>query len=723
MPRLLYLSLFFSFFSFSGTLEAQQSDMEKGRLYLLDAWVDSLQTAVNQNHYQEAHTWQRRLDSAMSKEIPDSTRFGFLLESGGYYFNTRQIKDALAYYNQARELALKMGDSSRVINSSSGYANALSIAGESLKSLQINRGVLKMLRAQSNLTAYNGVLLNMAFSHQAISQFDSALSKMKRATFFFDSTQNYQYLGVVLNNMGELYREHLDEPQTALEHYRESLKNYRKASFKHGMAQVYHNMSVNYLAQNKLDSAFQYCQRSIQLRKEMGDKGGQAPNFYVLGEIYRERGEFFKAEENYQKALHLAQENQFLEGLYHCYNGLSKLHQAWNNPILAKQNLFKALEVAKSLEKLPLLKEAYKRLYLFHLGIQDTGEALLYLQKYSRYNDSLNKAISEKELMRSRAQYENAITQSENKALREKQNLQKEVIRNQRLLLTVALVAGVLLLLLSLFLIRLAGQRKRALEKYQESQKELAGQLDIIRKQKEELDETNRLKDQILSVLSHDLRSPLTSISGLLATLSAEEITRDELQEMTGYLKNEIDLSLRTLQDILQWTRLQMEDQMPEPQKIKLEDKLIEILDIYQANIRSKELLTNVHVNVLPYLIINPVQLQSMVGNLLSNAIKFSPSKGKIWIYSGQRHGQAFLAIRDQGKGISPEIIQKLESNQRRMGSEKGTQGEIGTGVGLRIVQDFIQSIGGHLHFENHPDGGAIAMLFFPPSAIPDSSR
>lgn len=714
--------LFILMSSLFSPLLAQQSDVERAQVQQWASWVDSLQEATDRSHYKRSRYWHSKLDSAVGPSFPDSIKMNYFNESGAYFFNIRLIKDAKAYYKKGEQLAQKLKDTAEMVEAGGGYANALSVSGDYLESLKKYRGVLDLLRAQEDLTSYNGVLLNMAFSHKALSQYDSALAKMKQATFYFDSTGNNQYLGVVLNNMGELYRENLENPRQAIQHYRKSLHNYRKADYKHGIAQVYHNLSITYLDSGALDSALHYCQASLGLLQEMGASGSMAPNYYALGKIYREKGLYPQAEENFQRALDLATKNQMAEGIYYSYNGLSELYRDWGKPEAQEKSLEKALKAAQKLEKLDLLRETYDRLYRFQLRRQDSTEALEYLQEYLKINDSLQKATSSEELQRLRAEYESVITQAENKALREKQNLQEEVIQNQRLLLIVALIAGVLLLLLLLFLVRLAGQRKRALEKYEESQNELAGQLRVIRKQKEELDETNRLKDQILSVLAHDLRSPLTSISGLLATLSAEEITREELQKMTGYLKNEIDVSLRTLQDILQWARLQMSDQPQEPQKIHLESKLKEILEVYEANIRAKEILTNVHVHALPYLLLNPVQLQSMVGNLLSNAIKFSPSKGRIWIYSGQREGQPFLAIRDQGKGMSESVIQKLEANGR-IGSQEGTLGEQGTGIGLRIVQDFIQSVGGKLRFENHPEGGAIAQLFFPPEVIPDSSR
>ena len=703
-------------------LLAQQPDVERAQIQQWASWVDSLREATNRSHYKRSRYWHSKLDSSLKSSVPDSLKISYFNESGDYFFNIRRVKEAKTYYKKGDQLAKKLKDTAQMIEAGGGYANALSVSGNYLQSLKKYRGVLKLLHAQKNLTSYNGVLLNMAFSHKALSQYDSALAKMKRATLYFDSTENNRNLGVVLNNMGELYRENLQNPRRAIQHYRKSLRNYRKADYKHGIAQVYHNLSVTYLDSGALDSALDYCQASLELRQEMGAGGSMASNYYALGEIYREKGRYPQAEKNYQRALELASQNQMAEGIYYSYNGLSELYRDWGKPEAQEKTLEKSLKAAQKLERLNLLQESYDRLYRFQLNRHDSTEALGYLQDYLKVYDSLQRATSSEELQRMRAEYESMITQAENKALRDKQNLQKEVIQNQRLLLIVALIAGVLLLLLLLFLVRLSGQRKRALAKYEESQSELADQLRVIRQQKEELDETNRLKDQILSVLAHDLRSPLSSISSLLGTLSAQEITREELQKMTGYLKNEIDVSLRTLQDILQWARLQMSEQPQEPQKIHLESKLKEVLEVYQANIRAKEILTNVHVHALPYLLLNPVQLQSMVGNLLSNAIKFSPPKGRLWIYSGQREGQPFLAIRDQGQGMNETVIQKLEANGR-IGTQEGTRGEKGTGIGLRIVQDFIQSVGGKLRFENHPEGGTIAQLFFPPEVIPDSSR
>lgn len=683
--------------------------------------VDSLLKLIDNNKLQEAQNWINTLEPQLDKPVADSVRAQYTKAKALFYFQQRNIRKSIPLYEKAKSLAEATGDTNLLISVLSGYANALSIKGEYRQALAIQTRLLKLIGPHNEDLKYHGILMNEAHNYQNIGYFDSALTSLVKARNYFDSTGQMRELGISLNNLGELFREYLQDTSKAIEHYHQAIDSYRKVNNRHGLSQTFHNLAITYLDLGKIDSAEYYEDKSIQLKKRNGITGAMAPNYFARGQIYQRQGQFKKAEKAFLQTLSLAKKNQIKEGDYFVNSALGELYQKISRLEEAHTALQSALQAAEELNTPTYQAQAHNSLYEFYKKTGSDSLALLHLEKARVLEDSLNQESAKEELNAQRARYENQLTSAENKVLKKEQILQNKELENRNLLLLLTLVILALLILGTVFLVRALGQRNFALRKLKESEQELEKQLDLTRQNEEELKETNELKNKILSVLGHDLRSPLASISGLLGTLSAQEITREELQTLAGYLKEETDVSLRTLQDILQWARLQMNERRIQFEKIDLQKKLEDIQCIYQPNIRAKNLQTKIHCEELPFLKADPIQLQSMVGNLLSNAIKFSPEKEEIEISSHLTNGQPTINIRDHGQGMPAAVLEKL-NGEGKISSNLGTKGEKGSGIGLRIVQDFIRSHQGELRFENHPQGGTIAQLIFPKDLIVDTS-
>lgn len=675
--------------------------------------VDSLFKLIDNNKLQEAQNWINTLEPQLDKPVADSVRAQYTQAKALFYFQQRNIRKSIPLYEEARSLAEATGDTNLLISVLSGYANALSVKGEYRQALAIQTRLLKLLDPHNGDLKYHGILMNRAHNYQSLGYFDSALTSLVKARNYFDSTGQTRELGISLNNLGELFREHLQDTSKAIEHYHQAIDTYRKVNNRHGLSQTFHNLAISYLDLGKIDSAEYYEDKSIQLKKRNGITGAMAPNYFARGQIYQRQGQFQKAEEAFLQTLSLAKKNQIKEGDYFVNSALGELYQKISRLQEARTALRSALQAAEELNTPTYQAQAHNSLYEFYKKTGTDSLALLHLEKARVLEDSLNQESAKEELNAQRARYENQLTSAENKVLKKEQILQNEELENRNLLLLLTLVILALLILGTVFLVRALGQRNFALRKLKESEHELEKQLALTRQNEKELKETNELKNKILSVLGHDLRSPLASISGLLGTLSAQEITREELQTLTGYLKEETDVSLRTLQDILQWARLQMNERKGEFEELDLRKKLEDIQRVYQPNIRAKNLETRISCEDLPHLKADAVQLQSMVGNLLSNAIKFSPESSEIEITSHFRKGKPTISIRDHGQGMPSSVLEKL-NGEEKISSNLGTKGEKGSGIGLRIVQDFIRNHQGDLVFKNHPQGGTVAQLVFP---------
>jgi len=223
-----------------------------------------------------------------------------------------------------------------------------------------------------------------------------------------------------------------------------------------------------------------------------------------------------------------------------------------------------------------------------------------------------------------------------------------------------------------------------------------------LKAQKDELIELNLVKDKMFSIISHDFRSPLRSLQGVLNLISLEEVSQQEIQYLAGDLNEKVNYTLNLLENLLHWAKSQMEKGMEVvPEAISLEDILNEVLQIveYQAEKKDISIQNNLQTDFKVYIDAN--MLSVIFRNLLSNAIKFTKKGGLITLKVRNQNDQMLeISVQDTGVGISSEALEKIFDKKRHF-TTIGTDSEKGTGLGLNLVEDFVKRNGGEIWVES----------------------
>ena len=230
-----------------------------------------------------------------------------------------------------------------------------------------------------------------------------------------------------------------------------------------------------------------------------------------------------------------------------------------------------------------------------------------------------------------------------------------------------------------------------------------------LKKSTENLVKLNETKDKFISIVSHDLRTPFSSILGFTdLILNDNEITLEETKQYVNFIQESSRSMLSLVNSLLDWTRLQTGRFRFEPEKIdvtKVIDESFNALSgtAYQKNI---ELITNVDLNTLVFC--DESLLLQVFNNLISNAIKFTPDRGTISIKVARASQARFIqfSVNDSGVGIKKENLEKLFKIESKFTSE-GTAGEKGTGLGLSLVKEIIEIHGGKIWVESELGKGS----------------
>ncbi|GAB6059258.1 sensor histidine kinase [Desulfonatronum parangueonense] len=223
-----------------------------------------------------------------------------------------------------------------------------------------------------------------------------------------------------------------------------------------------------------------------------------------------------------------------------------------------------------------------------------------------------------------------------------------------------------------------------------------------INRKNEELREIIAAKDKFFSIISHDLKSPLSGFMILTRMLSEEFTTLPlkDLREMARQLAQSTENIVSLLENLLEWSLHQQGFMAYEPVSLPLTDLVQRNLDLFQSLARDKKIILRSNVSPRLRVHADKLMLETIIRNLLSNAIKFSMSGGKVDISAVRKNGQVTLAVQDNGMGISHEALEELFVLNKKA-SKQGTDGELGTGLGLLLCKEFAQQHGGKIWVES----------------------
>jgi two-component system sensor histidine kinase/response regulator len=223
----------------------------------------------------------------------------------------------------------------------------------------------------------------------------------------------------------------------------------------------------------------------------------------------------------------------------------------------------------------------------------------------------------------------------------------------------------------------------------------------------------NDSKTRLLSILSHDLRSPLNSIQGFLEMLIDYDLAEDERKAMKKSLLKETKNTQVMLFNLLSWTKSQMDGGVKvNLVPINLHDAIEACLKIQQSAAMEKMIsLKNLSDPGL-HTLADLEMLKLVIRNLINNAIKFTQPGGEILIESSVQDNTVIFNITDNGVGIPPDKQQDLFSMEST--STYGTNNEKGVGLGLMLCKEFTELQGGEISFSSQLNEGTSFKLSFP---------
>ena len=558
--------------------------------------------------------------------------------------------------------------------------------------------------------------------------FETAYSHYFDALKLFEQQKNKQGLGGCLNCIGIVLWEQSEQAsprakniklEKALRYIAKGLRYYNDIHYKMGMAVCYMNNGIVYNDYAKLSPskktenrryqmAIENYKKAILLFKEINDTRSLSDCNLNIALLYYDLyfGDSILSTKEYQDIEQYLNDAETQYQQHHDLYGKAmvlknkatieidySVTQTTPTPYLHKAvaNAKASLAFADSVDGLFLKYDAYQALYKAYKRLCKYDSALYFFELYSATKDSVHRIKQLETIEEMEARYNAKENEIEIKQ-------QKIKYARQKTILIGTLIFLLLILTLASILIHINNLRKKTNK--------------TLHTINDELHLLNTTQNRLMSIISHDLKAPLSAFYSITSSLKSKlnMLEKDEIEEyLTRMLNSSLSVKLQ-LENLLNWAIAQSTEIRINNHSFNLSvlvQRTILVLEEF-ANEKKITILSSVEESIEIYT--DSRLLNIVLNNLLANAIKFSNPRDEIEIRAIQNADNVVISVKDNGIGISDDRLATLFSqNDNTINVENR-----GTGLGLTVSKDIIEKLGGKIWVESKLDIGSTFFVELP---------
>ena len=508
----------------------------------------------------------------------------------------------------------------------------------------------------------------------------------------------YQNIGVVHFQQAEY--------EKTLDYYNKSLELRREIGDTRGIGQITANIGDVFHRQGDFDKALAYYMEALKIKGQLGDQRGVADGYLNIGTLYTDQLDYTKAIGYQVNALEIFKKIDSDWGKVNALIGLGKSYYRNKNPLRARELLKQSIHLGTKARLTERIKEAARILAIVERELGNYQEAYEAQLLYQKLADSLSSEAVAREIALVEAEYRFKQVKDSIQFENKKQRLElDQKISEQRNIQIITFIAMVVLFSTIVILYRYYHLKNR-------SNKELTTLNNEIREANNSLTALNNEKNNLIGIVAHDLKNPLSGIinaAGLLATPEH----KNETAQLKALIQDTSSRMFKMITEILNIEEIEKSAESIRLESYNLSPVVQEVSDQFTKTAAKKkiELVTSIEDEV--HALVDQRFVIQVIENLISNAVKFSPLNKKVRVSLSKTYGPARLEIQDEGPGLSEKDKAKLFQRFQRL-SAKPTGDESSTGLGLSIVKTFVENMNGKIWCESTLGKGATFIVELP---------
>jgi signal transduction histidine kinase len=547
----------------------------------------------------------------------------------------------------------------------------------------------------------------MAQAFEEVGDYHKSADLLKQAFAISEPFKNANIFVLILNKQGRVNAA-LGKIDEAFENYELVLKYEDQLLQPRIEAEALFNLGHLFTQQGKYQDALQSHKRSLAISRSLRDKKSEATSLNDIGELYALMKNDKKALANYIVSLEIRQALKDKRALAESYNNIGVIYYQQKKYKQSIPNLLLALDAGQDSQSQNQIRKSYEYLSSCYKELGDLKKSLYYKDQYLAIHDFILNDRSEQQVLATENRYvldkkESQIDKLETDRIqREKEIAAQKKFRNV-LFILIGLSFVILILIFYLYIVK-----KRSNLVLQEAN-------DKVQLQNIALQDLNATKDKFFSIISHDLKGPLnslTSFSGLLIN-HTDSLSKDEIKMLAKDLDKSLKNLFALLENLLEWSRSQTGKIEFKPEAFDVTTLLEENTELLKAQAQNKNIvLENAYISEQS-VFAHKHSINTVVRNLISNAIKFTPAGGMIKVDLQPKADSVTVTIADNGVGMSKEVMNKLFRIDTKH-TTKGTAEEKGTGLGLILCKEFVEKNGGRIWVESEEGKGSVFCFTVP---------
>lgn len=643
------------------------------------------------------------LEAVLQRTLNDSLRVELYSELSVAYESVDFTK-SLSYAQKGVELAERINT-----------PRALSRAYRTMGITQILLGDYSTALRYSSQYLQTAIVVGdsvqIASAYNMIGDHYYDLGEYDEAYFYF--TQSYRIariksdsirMAVALHNVGRVFKV-LGQYDRAKDHLELSRKISKEAGDELGEPYSLDELGDLMIREGNYDSALILLNQSLSILRVISDQILEPRTLSRIASIYVRKGEFKTAFEYYDSALLEYSVTKNKLGTAEIELGRGQIYAQQNKFEEAKSSFERSLVIAQELNARTLEIRGYSNLSRLWEKKGDFKKSLEYYKSFKLLEDSLFSQEMNEKLFRDQMRFETESKDTQIAQLSRMEAVQKGEIKKQEFIRNIFVVLAALAGILLITIYR-SGQRRRRINKL------LLEHQEEMEKRSEELEKLNLVKDKFFSIISHDLRSPINALAGLLDLMDRGAVRPEDLEKNVHELKARFNHVRTLLNNLLDWTLLQMDKLSLQPAKIDMHKVVSENIQMLGSVQEKKiEIKNEIQEGTIAFADSNTINL--VIRNLVTNAIKFTNEGGLIQL-SAQGKGRFWeIMVKDNGVGMNPEVV-KMLFDKTSPYSTRGTANEKGTGLGLILCKEFVEKNGGTISVKSEEGKGSMFLFTVP---------
>jgi len=545
---------------------------------------------------------------------------------------------------------------------------------------------------------------------------------------------------------------------SGLENSLSAIKVFENRHLREDLSSAYNNLAEAYFNTHQIDKALEFNVKALNVREQLRDSLGIKSSTKNIAMLYSMRKEHRKAIEYYENVLRMLNPkqdqalrgeilprigNEYLQfkdydnankylaeglqynrsinnkdGMLRTLNSIGQLNLEQGNLKVAQMHIAEAYNYAKgTTDKIEVLKN-----YRLLMKIDSTNNNFQSAYNWQRQYFSLKEELESQDLPKIPVNTDSikegmssSIDDFDDISSLEK-NIENENQVKKLKAISYILVAAFITVLTILLLIYL--KRKNTLrytQELEEKNEQIQIQNEAILEQTHHLEEINKVKDRLFSIVSHDLKDSISSIKGFLDLLKEDSISKEEFNELIPELSENANDASLLLYNLLNWSKSQMQNLEPSPEMFNIQEVFHNKISLVEQKVEQKRIVV-IDESQRDFVYADKSMIEIVIQNLITNAVKFSRVGDIITISNRSQNGNALICVEDTGVGISKENLSKLFKNNNF--TTIGTKNEKGTGLGLTICKELVELNKGRIWVESTQNVGSKFFIELPKSKI-----